>query len=276
MRDKVILITGASDGIGAAAARLLKAQGAQVVIVGRSPQKTEKVANELNAPHYLADFAKLDDVRKLAAQLKSDFPRIDVLANNAGGIMGSKRMLTVDGHEMTVQVNYLAPFLLTNLLLDTLIASKATIIATSSIGHTASGKLDLDNIDIEHGYTRQSAYGKAKLMDILFTKELHRRYHAQGIAAVVFYPGVVRTNFSYEFGGGYWSFPYKTFIKHFILSPAKGADTLVWLATSEPGKDWQPGEYYQNRKIIEPSEQAQDAKLAYDLWELSAKLIELK
>jgi NAD(P)-dependent dehydrogenase (short-subunit alcohol dehydrogenase family) len=272
MKDKVVVITGASDGIGAAAARLLKAQGAHVVIVGRSPQKTEKMASELNVPLYLADFAKLDDVRKLAGQLKRDFPRIDVLANNAGGIMGNKRMLTVDGHEMTIQVNYLAPFLLTNLLLDTLIASKATVIATSSIAHEGAGKLNLDDIDINHGYTRQSAYGKAKLMDILFTKELHRRYHTQGIAAAAFHPGVTRTSFTYEFGGGYWSIVYQTFIKNFLLSPAKGADTLVWLATSEPGKDWQSGEYYQNRKINEPSEQAQDAKLAHNLWELSAKL----
>ena len=189
--------------------------------------------------------------------------------------MGGERMLTVDGHEMTIQVNYLAPFLLTNLLLDTLIASKASVIATGSLAHTGAGKLDLDDIDIEHGYKRQSAYGKAKLMDILFTKELHNRYHAQGIAAVVFTPGTVRTSFSSEFGGG-WSFVYTTFIKHFLLSPAQGADTMVWLATSEPGKDWQPGEYYQKRKVKKPSKQAQDAKLAHDLWELSAKLTELK
>jgi NAD(P)-dependent dehydrogenase (short-subunit alcohol dehydrogenase family) len=272
MKDKVIVITGGSDGIGAAAAGLLKSQGNHVVIVGRSLQKTEKVASELSVPYYIADFAKLDDVRKLAAQLKKDLPRIDVLANNAGGIMGGKRMLTVDGHEMTIQVNYLAPFLLTNLLLDTLIASKATVIATSSVGHTGAGKLDLDDIDMEHGYTRMSAYGKAKLMDILFTKELHRRYHAQGIAAAAFHPGIVRTSFASEFGGGGVSLIYRSFINHLLLSPAKGADTLVWLATSEPGKDWQSGEYYQKRKIKEPSEQAQDAKLAHDLWELSAKL----
>ncbi|MGA2574301.1 MAG: SDR family NAD(P)-dependent oxidoreductase [Candidatus Methanomethylicaceae archaeon] len=272
MKDKVILITGGSDGIGAAAARILKAQGNQVVIVGRSLQKTEKVASELSVPYYMADFAKLDDVRKLAAQLKKDLPRIDVLANNAGGIMGGKRMLTIDGHEMTIQVNYLAPFLLTNLLLDTLIASKATVIATSSVGHTGAGKLDLDDIDMAHGYTRMSAYGKAKLMDILFTKELHRRYHAQGIAAAAFHPGVVRTSFASEFGGGGVSLVYGSFLNHLLLPPAKGADTLVWLATSEQGKDWQSGEYYQKRKIKEPSEQAQDAKLAHDLWELSAKL----
>jgi NAD(P)-dependent dehydrogenase (short-subunit alcohol dehydrogenase family) len=112
-------------------------------------------------------------------------------------------------------------------------------------------------------------------MDILFTKELHRRYHAQGIATAAFHPGVVRTSFSSEFGGGVWNFVYSSFFRHFLLSPAKGADTLVWLATSEPGKDWQSGEYYQKRKIKKPSKQAQDAKLAQDLWELSAKLLNL-
>ncbi len=274
MSDKVAVITGSSDGIGAAAARLLKAQGAQVAIVGRSPQKTKEVANELNAPYYLADFTRLEDVRTLAAQLKKDFPRIDVLANNAGGIMGD-RTLTVDGHEMTIQVNHLAPFLLTSLLLDTLIASRATVIATSSRVHTGAGKLDLEDINLERDYSRMGAYSKAKLMNILFTKELHRRYHPQGIAAAAFHPGVVRTSFSAEFGGGY-SLIYTTFIKNFLISPAKGADTMVWLATSEPGKDWQPGEYYHKRKTKQPSKKAQDAKLANDLWELSAKLTSAK
>ena len=274
MSDKVIVITGASDGIGEAAARSLKAQGTHVVLVGRSPEKTKKVASELDAPYYLADFAKLDDVRKLAAQLKRDFPRIDVLANNAGGVMGTKRMLSVDGHELTMQVNYLAAFLLTSLLLDTLIASQATIIATSSIAHMGAGKLDLDDLEFEHGYTMQKAYGRAKLMDILFTKELNRRYDAQGIAAAAFHPGVVRTSFSSEFGGG-WSFVYTSFLKHLLISPAEGADTLVWLATSEPRKDWKPGEYYVKRKIAKSSPQSQDPKLAHDLWEKSAKLLSI-
>jgi NAD(P)-dependent dehydrogenase (short-subunit alcohol dehydrogenase family) len=273
--DKVVIVTGGSDGIGAAAARQLKAQGAQVVIVGRSSQKTQQVASELKVPYYLADFAKLDDVRALATQLKRDFPRIDVLANNAGGIMGKERALTVDGHEMTIQVNHLAPFLLTNMLLDTLIASKATVIATSSRAHTGVKKLDLGDINLEHGYSSRSAYGKAKLMNILFTKELHERYRAQGIAAAAFHPGIVRTSFSSQFGGGYSLF-YTTFLKNLLISPVKGADTLVWLATSEPGKDWQPGEYYQNRKVKQPSKLAQDAKLANDLWELSTKLTKVE
>ncbi len=275
MKDKIIVITGASDGIGEAAARLLKALGANVIIVGRSTVKTKKVADDLKSPYYIADFTKLDDVRKLAGQLKKDFPRIDVLANNAGGIMSSKRILTVDGYEMTIQVNHLAPFLLTNLLLDTLIASKAAVIATSSLGHYTAGKLDLGDINLEHNYSQQSAYGKGKLMNILFTRELHRRYNLQGISAASFHPGAVRTSFSAEFGG-IWKFVYSSFINRLLLSPAQGADTLVWLATSEPGKDWRSGEYFEKRKIIKSSKQARDSKLAFDLWELSSKLTNIK
>lgn len=270
MSDRTVVITGASDGIGAASARLLKDQGDQVVIVGRSPEKTEKVARGLGAPFYLADFAKLDDVRTLAAQLRADFPRIDVLANNAGGVMGDRR-LTADGNELTFQVNHLAPFLLTNLLLDTLVASKASIIATSSLANRGAGTLDLNDITLEHGYTAQRAYGKAKLMNILFTKELHKRFHAEGIAAAAFQPGTVRTSFSSEFGGG-WSFVYTSFVRHFLRSPEKGADTLVWLATSKPDQDWQSGEFYKDRKVSKAIRQAYDAVLANNLWELSAKL----
>lgn len=271
MSERVVVITGASDGIGAAAARQLKSQRARVVIVGRSASKTKAVAAELDSPYYLADFTKLEDVRRLASDLKRDLPRIDVLANNAGGIMGD-RAVTADGYEMTMQVNHLAPFLLTNLLLNTLIASKASVIATSSTGHNWGGRLDLGDIDLEHGYSRMGAYGKSKLMNILFTKELHRRYHDQGISTAAFHPGVVRTNFSSEFGGSA-SILYTSFLKNLLTSPEKGADTLVWLATSEPGKDWQSGEYYTKRKVKEPSKQAQDPRLAEDLWELSARLV---
>ena len=274
VKDKVIVITGASDGIGAAAAQLLKAQGAQVVIVGRSPQKTKKIADLIDAPFYLADFTRLDDVRKLASELKKDFPRIDVLANNAGGVMG-ERTLTADGHEMTIQVNHLAPFLLTNLLLDRLIASRASVIATASFAHRSAGKLNLDDFEIEHGYRRTKAYGKAKLMNILFTRELHKRYHDKGISAAAFHPGTVRTSFSSEFGGS-WNLLYGSFLKRILIDPSKGADTMVWLATSDPGRDWQSGEYYHKRKVARASKQSFDAKLENDLWELSTKLTTVK
>ena len=273
MTDNTVVITGASDGIGAAAARLLKDRGAQVVIIGRSPEKTEKVASELGAPYYLADFAKLDDVRTLAAKLKADLPRINVLANNAGGVMGG-RQLTADGNELALQVNHLAPFLLTNLLLDTLIASEASVIATSSLANRGAGALNLNDINLEHGYTAQRAYARAKLMNILFTRELHERFHAMGIAAAAFQPGTVRTSFYSEFGGT-WSIVYTSFVKRLLRSPAKGADTMVWLATSRPEQDWKSGEFYKDRKISKATKQAYDPALANDLWELSAKLTNL-
>ena len=169
------MITGASDGIGAAAARTLAKGGRPVVVVGRSAEKTSSLAREIDADYFVADFADLAQVRTLAAELKSEnYPRIDVLANNAGGIMG-KRTLTVDGNEATFQINHLAPFLLTSLLMDTLSASNAKVINTSSAAN-GFGKLDLFDLTSEQGYSTNRAYGTGKLANILFTTELHRRF----------------------------------------------------------------------------------------------------
>lgn len=180
---KTALITGASDGIGEQAAIALKDLGWQVAIIGRNKARTEAVARRLNAPHYLADFAKLSEVKALGAQLLRDFPRIDVLANNAGG-MFSKQPLTEDGFEMTFQVNHLAHFLLTRMLMPTLITSRASVINTSSVAHKSIGLLfKLDDVAKPKHYSQHLAYGNAKLANILFTKELHRRYHAQGLNA---------------------------------------------------------------------------------------------
>lgn len=269
MTKKIIVITGASDGIGAAGARALHALGHHVILVGRSAEKTKSIAGELKAPYFLADFADLDDVRSLANQLKEETPRIDVLANNAGGIMGNRRV-TVDGNELTIQVNHLAPFLLTNLLLETLIGSRATVIATSSLANRAAGTLDLNDLSLEHGYSPQSAYGKAKLMNILFSKELHRRFHGNGIAAASFHPGIVRTGFAGEFRGPV-SFAYTSLFKYLFRSPGEGADSLVWLATSEPDRDWQSGEYFKNRRLSKANKQAYRQDLATQLWALSMK-----
>lgn len=274
MSEKVIVITGASDGIGAAAARLLKDEGHRVVIVGRSPVKTRTVADELNSPFFIADFSKFSDVRALGRQLHHHFPRIDVLANNAGGVMG-QRTLTVDGNEMTLQVNHLSPFLLTNLLLDTLISSRASVIETSSLANRWSGRLDLNDITLERHYSPMRAYGKAKLMNILFAKGLHQRFHPAGLSAAAFHPGVVRTNFSAEFGGTL-NAAYTSLVKHLFRSPAKGASTLVWLATTTPGLDWRSGEFYKDRRIYQVTKQAYDPDLATNLWELSAELTGIK
>ncbi len=194
MAGRTIVLTGASDGLGAAAAKRLSRSGENVVVVGRSPQKTAAVAADIGADHFVTDFADLTQVRALADELLARYPRIDVLANNAGGMMGD-RSVTVDGHEKTFQVNHLAPFLLTMLLLDRLIESRASVVNTSSVGNKLFGNLDIDDLESEHDYTAQRAYGNAKLENILFTKELHRRYHDAGISTAALHPGGVASNF---------------------------------------------------------------------------------
>ncbi len=271
MTGRTIIITGASDGIGAAAARELTLGGDRVVIVGRSPSKTEAVAAELGADFFVADFADLEQVRALAAQLLERYPRIDVLANNAGGIMGAHES-TVDGHEKTFQVNHLAPFLLTTLLIDRLVESQASVINTSSAANSLFGKIDLDDLDAEKKYSANKAYGDAKLANILFTMELHRRYHDQGISTAAFHPGVVATNFSTS-STSIMRLVYKTPLKRFLLSPEQGADTLVWLATTRPGTDWASGRYYEKRSITGANRQAYDPELAAGLWERSEAMV---
>lgn len=271
---KTIVITGASDGIGTAAARQLVRDGHSVVIVGRNPGKTKAIADELDAPYYVTDFSELDDVETLAEKLLADIPQIDVLINNAGGIMG-KRQLTDDGFEKTLQVNHLAPFLLTNLLLPKLVEHKARIINTASVAHKLFAKLDIDDLNLEHDYSVNRAYGNAKLANILFTSELARRFGSFGITAASFHPGNVATSFAAD-STSPLRFLYKTFLKKFFLiSPEKGTDTLVWLATSEAGKDWQSGHYYYKRKSTKIHNDGDNDELAKQLWDKSATMTDL-
>ena len=270
MTQRTIVITGASDGIGASAARILSKRGERVVVVGRSAEKTQRIASEIGADFFVADFAVLAQVRQLATRLKEKYPRIDVLANNAGGIMG-KRELTADGHEKTFQVNHLAPFLLTTELMDVLTASNATVINTSSAAN-GFGRLDLEDLDAAKSYSTNRAYGTAKLANILFTSELNNRYSAEGITTAAFHPGVVATNFAAE-STSPMRHAYKTFLNRFLLSPEQGADTLVWLATAIPGQDWVSGAYYAKRALAKANKQAYDPEIARELWERSAALV---
>jgi NAD(P)-dependent dehydrogenase (short-subunit alcohol dehydrogenase family) len=270
MTPRTIVITGASDGIGAAAAQTLAEAGARVVVVGRSAEKTRRIAKELNADYFVSDFAELAQVRTLAAQLKENYPRIDVLANNAGGIMG-KRELTVDGHESTFQVNHLAPFLLTTELMDVLTASNAKVINTSS-GANGFGKLDLEDLSSARKYSTNRAYGTAKLANILFTAELNHRYGGAGITTAAFHPGVVATNFAAD-STSHMRHAYKTLLKRFLLTPEQGADTLLWLINGTAGTDWISGAYYAKRALAKANPQAYDAELARGLWDRSAELV---
>jgi NAD(P)-dependent dehydrogenase (short-subunit alcohol dehydrogenase family) len=271
--SKTIVITGASDGIGAAAARRLHQDGHRVVVVGRSPRKTETVAKELGVDSFVADFAVLDDVRRLAAELDAACPGIDVLANNAGGVFGD-RAKTVDGFEKTFQVNHLAPFLLTELLLDKLVASKASVIQTSSVAARMVGEIAMHDLEHDQDFNPQRAYGTVKLENILFTKELQRRYGDEGIAAVAFHPGSVATNFAVESDSWLRHLYNNPIGRAFMVSPEKGADQLVWLAEGVPGEDWVPGTYYEKRKPASRNNpQALDFELGRWLWERSEKLL---
>ena len=265
METKTIVVTGASDGIGAAAARALAKDGHRVILVGRNPEKTKKIADELGAPYHLADYAKLSDVVRLAAEL-SQYDRIDVLANNAGGAQ-RERSLTGDGFERTFQINLLAQFLLTRLLLDKLAASRATVIQTASIAANLFGA-DFDPADpeSENGYTPFRAYGRAKLGDILFTRELQRRYGDRGLSAVAFEPGVVRTNFGAE-STSFVRFCYHTPLKYlFTISPEKSARRLTRLALGVPAVDFAPGEVYSFKKPLKLKFSDPDGSAAAALW----------
>ncbi|SFR83778.1 Short-chain dehydrogenase [Agromyces sp. CF514] len=274
MAQKVIVITGASDGIGRAAARRLHADGHEVVVVGRSPQKTRSLADELGVEHHVADFADLASARSLAADLVARHPRIDVLANNAGGIFGRQRAVTVDGHEMTFQVDYLAPFLLTQHLMPTLVASKATVINTSSLANRIFSRFDLDDLESERRYRPIRAYGNAKLAQVLFTKELERRYGAEGVTSTAFHPGAIATNFSVDEGTGMAGL-YRWRLRDLVMqSPEQGASTLVFLAEGEPGVDYPTGLYYTRSRPARASRLADDADLARDLWDRSVAMLE--
>lgn len=267
MTRRTIVITGASDGIGAAAARRLHQGGANIVVVGRSETKTAAVGAELGADYFVADFADLSQVRALADKIRSEYPRIDVLANNAGGML-TKIDKTVDGHEKTYQVDYLAPFLLTTQLMEVLLASGATIINTSSSAQKLLPRATITHLENTDRHRPFTAYALSKLAIVLFTRELHRRYHADGLSVAAFHPGYVNSNFGPASGSRFLAFMARyTPAERFTATSDEGADQLVWLASSTPGVDWKSGEYYSRHKIAKANRAAYDPDLARELWD---------
>ncbi len=271
MGRRTIVITGASDGIGAAAARRLRGSGSNVVVVGRSQSKTAAVAAELDADYFVADFADLSAVRALADSLRSRYPRIDVLANNAGGLFTKAHRAhgTIDGHEMTWQVNYLAPFLLTTRLMDVLVDSRATVINTTSSSHKLLPRVTIADLENTARCRPSTAYALTKLAIVLFTRELHRRYHTRGLSTATFHPGYVNSNFGDASGSRFLVFmKYRVPISaRFTVTADQGADQLVWLASSAPGVDWTSGEYYSKGKVARANRAAYNPVLARELWD---------
>ncbi|SDQ23078.1 SDR family NAD(P)-dependent oxidoreductase [Microbacterium sp. cf332] len=271
---RTIVITGASDGIGAAAARRLAGEGNRVVLVGRSPEKTRALAAELDAPFHLADYAELAQVRRLAAELGDAYPRIDVLANNAGGIFGP-RALTVDGFEQTFQVNHLAGYLLTNLLMDRLVESRASIIQTASAAARLFSRFDISDLNAAGRYSGRVAYGNAKLANILFTRELQTRFGDRGVSAAAFHPGVVATQFAANVPGPFRWIYHNPLASRLLTTTDEGGARLVFLTDGVPGRDWVPGAYYEHDRPTRSHRDATDADLARELWDRSAEMVAL-
>lgn len=272
MTGKTIVITGASDGIGAAAARQLCRRGEKVIVVGRSETKTTALASELDADFFVADFAELSQVRDLAQQLRSRYTRIDVLANNAG-VMTFPVQHTDDGFEKTYQIDYLAPFLLTTSLLDVLLDSRGAVINTSSASHRLLRRFTPADLENTARYRPSKAYALAKLGIMLFTKELHRRYHACGLSTAAFDPGYVNTNLGAASGSRFLAVMYRTPVRRLTSTADQAADQLVWLSNSRPGVDWKSGEYYLKRRIAKTNRLVYDAELGRELWDRTLAVV---
>jgi NAD(P)-dependent dehydrogenase (short-subunit alcohol dehydrogenase family) len=231
------------------------------------------VANQVGAERYfLVDYENLQDVRRLAGDLRSYCPRIDILANNAGGLFRGP-FKTADGFERTFQVNHLESFLLTHELLDILLNSKAAVINTSSIGAKLFGNIDINDLNLWEGFKPNKAYGNTKLANILFTKGLHNRYHASGLSSVAFHPGNVATNFASD-TDSYFKRVYHSFPRIFLIPAEKGGGNLAHFIEGESGRDWISGEFYgSNHKVGKTNPQAYDENLIREHWERSAKML---
>jgi NAD(P)-dependent dehydrogenase (short-subunit alcohol dehydrogenase family) len=271
MTKKTAIVTGASAGVGKETARQLLALGWRVIGVGRDPVRCTAAEAELAAPRFTmlrADLSSMADVARLADDILALAPRIDALCNNAGGVV-AERQTTAEGFEQTFASNHLAPFLLTKKLLPVL-GQGARVIAVSSTGHEQSPGINWDDLQFEQGWLSGRAYCQAKLANILFTRELARRFGPQGLIAHAMHPGVVDSNFASHCEPGMQA--YMESIKDRATPPDVPAHTLAWLASgAEPGK--LNGRYFYNMAEAECSAAAQDDAAAARLWDMSEALV---
>lgn len=274
MKGKVIVITGATSGIGAVAARQLAQMGARLVLVARDRRRGEATLESLpkeggiaHSIHY-GDLSKLAEMKRVAAGIAAAESQIDVLVNNAGAMFAA-REVTEDGLEQTFATNHLAYFVLTLGLRERLLASApARVVNTASNAHEGQ-VLDFDDLQSRRRYSAFKVYGRSKLCNILFTRELARRWTIRGVTANCLHPGFVATRFG-DASGGLLSTIIK-FGKHFAISPEEGAKTIVYLASS-PDVSHLSGEYFYRSRPAMPTAGARDDGAAARLWTESARL----
>ncbi len=276
LSTKTILITGATNGIGKAAALAIAREGGRIVIAGRNPQKTEATAAELRQASgnpavdtLVADLSSLAEVRRLAAEFTARYDRLDVLVNNAGAFF-MRREENDDRLEKTFALNHLSYFLLTNLLLDTLKASKPARVVNVASAAESSAKVDWDDLQLTKKYRSFNAYALSKRFNLYFTYELARRLAGTGVTANAVHPGSVAT--------GIWANPFGRFsglaeplTKLMMRSPEQGAETVVYLATS-PEVEGMTGKYFVDMQERYSSRASQDPEAARRAWQVSAAL----
>ena len=275
MKGKVALVTGATSGIGRAAAEELAKLGATVVVVGRSEEKCAATVDQIRqttgspSPEYLlADLSSQSEVRRLAQEFQAKYSSLDVLVNNAGAIMLS-RQYSVDNIEMTWALNHLAYFLLTNLLMDRLrVSPAARVVNVSSSAHKRAA-IDFADLQGERRYNGMRAYGRSKLANLLFTFELSRRLQGTPVTTNALHPGLVGTNLLAN--NGRIGAVLKIFLGLQGTSPKVGARTVVYLASS-PEVEGVSGRYYVKQKPVKSSNASYDTEVARRLWEVSAEL----
>jgi NAD(P)-dependent dehydrogenase (short-subunit alcohol dehydrogenase family) len=276
---KVMLITGATSGIGQETALELARLGSRVIVVGRSSDKCEatlvRIERETGSQEtdgLLADLSNMSQVRGLARQVQEKYDRLDVLVNNAGGFF-MRRSLTKEGFEKTFALNHLSYFLLTLLLLDMLKASApARIVNVSSNSHYGQ-HLDFENLQGEKGYNPMKAYGRSKLANILFTYELARRLDGSSVTANALHPGFVATNI-FSLNSPLLKKLAEPIMRRIALAPQEGAQTSIYLAAS-PEVEGVSGKFFVKKQVASSDPTSYDEKAARRLWEVSRRMVGL-
>lgn len=274
MPNKTVVITGGTSGIGEVAAVELAKQGERIVLVARDPARAGITLSKLrqtnaSANHvaHLADLTRISEMKRVAREIAASAPEIDVLVNNAGALFNT-RQVTEDRLEKTFALNHMSYFVLTNVLLPNL-KPGARIVSTASDAHTGA-KLDFEDLQSVKKYSGFAVYGRSKLCNILFNRELARRIEGSGVTANCLHPGFVATRFGDQ-SGGIVSVAVKIAKPIGAISPEKGAETIIYLASS-PEVAGQSGGYYYRNKLATPTSEAQSDTDAKRLWDASAKL----